>query len=87
MSRSSEQADPITGIRLRELLEENGITQKELADELGVKGVTVSRYAYSKRKMDIVTLTKIARIFNVSTDYLTGITNKYGGREEPKGQE
>lgn len=60
--------------RLTELLEENNITQLELAHKIGVTNVTISRYLSGERSPRIEILSKIAEYFSVSTDYLLGRT-------------
>ena len=55
--------------RFRKLMGE--MTQEELAKELGVKRQTISNYYNGKSNPDFDMLVKIAKYFNVSTDYLT----------------
>ena len=61
--------------RLKQLLTENGITQQELADILGVQRQTVSLYVSGQIRPDIGALAVIAQHFCVSTDWLLGLTN------------
>lgn len=58
------------GNKLRTLIEEQGITQKELASHLNIAPSTVSSYVQNTREPDFVTLKLIAKYFNVSIDYL-----------------
>ncbi|MFN2363503.1 MAG: helix-turn-helix domain-containing protein [Halarsenatibacteraceae bacterium] len=59
--------------RLAELRKKNGLTLKELSEELdGIKPVTLSRYEHKRREPNIDTLLKIADYFNCSVDYLIG---------------
>jgi len=58
--------------RLRELREERKLLQKEAAAQLGIGQVTYNRYECAEREPDLETLMKIAKFFNVSTDYLLG---------------
>lgn len=55
---------------LRELLEENNITQKQLAAELNIAATTVGNYIRGIREPDFEILKLIASYFNVTTDYL-----------------
>lgn len=55
---------------LRELLEKERMTQKKLADYLGVNRQSVSLYCSGKSFPDIEQLIKIAEYFNVSIDFL-----------------
>lgn len=58
--------------RLRELIESRDMTQKELAKAIDITEVTISRYLSGDRKPRIDIIDKIAKYFNVSTDYLLG---------------
>lgn len=55
---------------LRGLLEETEITQKQLATELNLLPATLGRYIRNEREPDIETIKRIAKYFDVSTDYL-----------------
>lgn len=56
--------------RLRGLIEEKDITQKELANAIDVTEVTISRYLSGDRSPRIDIVNRLAKYFNVSTDYL-----------------
>lgn len=59
--------------RLKRLRELKGISQKELANELGnINQQTISNYEVGVREPDIQTLIKLADYFGVSIDYLVG---------------
>lgn len=58
------------GDKLRNLIEEKDITQKELASRLNIAPSTVSSYVQNTREPDFETLKSIASFFDVSTDYL-----------------
>lgn len=49
---------------------EKGITQRELAEKLGVTQPTITQYETGARKPDIVTLKKLAKILDCTTDQL-----------------
>ena len=51
------------------------MSQKDLADKLGRQRTEISMFESGARGIDIYTLKEIAKIFNVSTDYLLGITD------------
>ena len=55
---------------LRTLIEEKGITQKELAAKLNVAPSTIGSYVQNVREPDFATLKSIAKFFDVSIDYL-----------------
>ena len=52
------------------MIEEQGITQKELAGKLYIAPSTLGCYVQNTREPDFATLTAIADYFDVSTDYL-----------------
>lgn len=59
--------------RLIELMENANMTQIELAQKIGTTNVTISRYLSGERSPRIEILTQIAKVFNVSIDYLLGL--------------
>lgn len=59
--------------RLVELMENADMTQVELADKIGTTNVTISRYVSGERKPRIEIVAEIAKVFNVSIDYLLGL--------------
>lgn len=61
------------GETLKELRQKAGLTQKQLADKMGITASVVSYYELSERNPSPETLIKLAAIFHVSTDYLLGI--------------
>lgn len=52
-----------------------GLSQKELADLLGVKSPVVSKYETSAVIPSITAIRKLSRIFNVSSDELLGLSD------------
>lgn len=60
------------GDKIKQLRLENGLTQRELADSLGVTPKAVSFYELNQREPSGDILIKIAKKFRVSTDYLLG---------------
>ena len=61
--------------RLSVLLDENNMTQKQLADKVGTTNVTICRYLNGERTPRLDVVTRIAYVFSVSTDYLFGLTD------------
>ena len=49
------------------------ISQRTLSEEFGVTKQTISLWETGQREPDFDTLVKIAKYFNVTTDYLLGI--------------
>lgn len=60
----------IFGDILRELLEENDLSQKEFAEALNISASAVGNYVRNNREPDFDTLKKIAAYFHVSIDFL-----------------
>uniref|UniRef100_UPI003FEE13E7 helix-turn-helix domain-containing protein n=1 Tax=Faecalibacterium prausnitzii TaxID=853 RepID=UPI003FEE13E7 len=58
---------------LRELRKDFRMTQAELAEKLSLSPLTISAYECGRSVPDDTTKVKIARIFNVSLDYLLGL--------------
>lgn len=75
---SSDNFNAALPSRLRTLLKENGVTQQEIADYIGKKRQVISRYADGSSSPDWQTIVQFAEFFNVSTDYLLGLTNYTG---------
>ena len=61
--------------RLTVLLDENNMTQTQLAKKIGTSNVTICRYLTGERVPRLDVVTKIANVFNVSLDYLLGLSN------------
>lgn len=61
--------------RLTVLLDENNMKQTQLAEKIGTSNVTICRYLTGERTPRIDVLIKIAYVFNVSLDYLLGISD------------
>ena len=60
------------GDRLKKLREQKSWNQKELGARLGVSGSMVCAYEKELRMPSFPVLLTMARLFNVSTDYLLG---------------
>ena len=62
--------------KIRDLLERNGISQTKLAKLLGIGSTTVNNFLLGKTQtITSENVLKIAGLFNVSTDFLLGLTN------------
>lgn len=62
--------------RIQELLREHKITQAQLAERIGSTESAVSRFISGKTdKISAEHIIRIARAFNVSTDFLLGVVN------------
>ena len=63
------------GIRIAKLRAAKGLSQAQLAERIGITKSMVSAYENSIRMPSYPVLIKIARVFNVSVDYLLGMEN------------
>ncbi len=70
------------GKKLKKLRKDIGITQKELANKIGVKRTTVAGYETEGKMPPYQTLIKIARTLNCSVDYLLGYTDKDNSQDK-----
>ena len=62
----------INGTILKELRKSNSLTQQDVADSLQVGRTTYTKIENGIQEIDSETLSKLSRIFNVSTDFLLG---------------
>ena len=65
--------------RLRDLREDMDKTQKDIADYLGIHQVQYQRYESEKREIPFHMVIKLSRYYNVSIDYIAGLTNNKCG--------
>jgi transcriptional regulator with XRE-family HTH domain len=73
------------GAFLKDLRKEKGITQEQLAEELGVSGRTISRWETGKNMPDISLLVEIAEFFDVSIpEIIKGERKSENMKEETK---
>lgn len=68
--------------RLKQLRLANGLTQRELAKSIEVGRTTISEYESGKIVPKHDGLLKLANYFNVSVDYLTGVSDEPTTRKE-----
>ena len=60
-------------IRLKELREEKGLTQKQLGEMFGLGRRTISVYETGVAEPSIQTIKALCKFFEVTADYLLGI--------------
>lgn len=63
-------------IRLRELRNEKGLTQEQLAKKLNINNRRISNYENNLTQPDIDTIEKFCKFFNVSADYFLGFKDE-----------
>lgn len=71
--------------RIKDLREDNDLSQKNLSDFLNISQVAYSYYELGRRQIPVEILCKIADFYNTSVDYLLYRTNKI--RSYPKTNE
>lgn len=59
-------------MRLRDLIEESGKTQKQVAEDLGWPRRTLSNYVCETREPDYASLCRLCDYFGCTADYLLG---------------
>lgn len=64
------------GTKLKTLRQQNNMTQLDLANKIGASKSVVCAYENGSRRPSFEILIKLARLFNVTTDYLLGVEQK-----------
>lgn len=70
--------------RLKELREENDFKQREIAARLHCSQQVYSNYENGQRDIPTDILIQLSRVYNVSTDYILGITENKMPNKKPK---
>ena len=63
-------------IRIRNLREDSDKTQQQIADVLGTSQTMYARYERGANEMPLHHIIKLAQFYNVSIDYLCGVTER-----------
>lgn len=61
---------------IRELRKEKGLSQKSLAEALGMTERVIRYYEAKQHRPDLDVLIQIAQYFEVSLDYLAGLSDE-----------
>lgn len=64
-------------VRLKQIRQKNNLTQSELADVLGLKPTAISNYESERNEPSFEKLIVLSKYFDVSCDYLLGVTDSY----------
>ena len=64
--------------RIQELRTERGLTQRELAEKIGVKNYTVANWEQNRTEPSVRDLIDLANFFECSVDYLIGREDDFG---------
>lgn len=62
-------------LRIRDLREDLDKTQQNIADYLGTSQTMYARYEHGASEMPLRHLIKLAEYYNVSLDYIAGVSN------------
>lgn len=65
----------VFGKKLKELRLEKGLSQRILGENLGVCNQSISFWESGAREPDLNAVVEIAKFFDVSVDYLLGLTD------------
>ena len=63
-------------MRIKDLREDNDMTQKQVADYLVCNRQVYARYENGKREIPVSMLIQLAKLYGVSTDYILGLKNE-----------
>lgn len=63
------------GEKIRALRLEKGLTQTQLADKIGLVKGSISAYEQGKKYPSVEVLIKLCTVFDVSSDYLIGLSD------------
>lgn len=72
--------------RISELREQAHLTQKELAEKIGVSPSTMTRIEHGETGIRDETMQNLARVFDVSVDFLLGLTDSPNKKNYEIGQ-
>ena len=61
--------------KIRDLREDNDLTQKQVADILGTAREQYNKYELGKQEIPFHHAITLAKYYNVSLDYLAGLTD------------
>lgn len=68
---------------LIDLRKEKSLSQKDLADQIGISQSTIAKIEIGRNEATSNTIRKLADFFNVSADYLLGRTDELGTGVSP----
>lgn len=66
--------------RLKDCRKSHDMTQRELAERLGVASSAIGMYEQGRREPDSNMLLKICSVLDTTTDYLLGLDNNLSGK-------
>lgn len=63
-------------LKIRDLREDNDFTQKQIANYLVCDQSLYSKYERMERELPLIFAVKLAKFYDVSIDYLVGLTDE-----------
>lgn len=75
------------GDKIKALRKKSKITQAELSDSINIGQSTLANFENGKRTIPIDIIIQLAQFFNVSTDYLLGLSTSPDAREAIYGEQ
>ncbi len=79
--KEMEKTNTILGNRISDLLNQQGLSQRELADKVGVTEVSMSRYIKGDRTPKGPIIANIAKVLHTTSDFLLGHEQEDGDPE------
>lgn len=73
----TRHGDKILALRLREVRENVGLTQRQVADRSGIPYETYSGYERAESRAPFARIRSVAVALGVSLDYLAGLTRDH----------
>lgn len=61
--------------RIRDLREDNNLTQTQIAEYLGTSQTMYARYERGANEIPVRHIIKLCKLYNVSSDYILGISD------------
>ena len=68
---------------VKQLRQERGWSQQEVADRVGLNKMTISQYENGKRKPSFEMIEALAEVFHVDLNYLLDLSEWYSNTNEP----
>lgn len=65
----------IMRLRIRDIREDNDLTQKQVSDYLHCDQSLYSKYERGQREIPLSLIIKLSELYNISVDYLVGKTD------------
>lgn len=65
------------GVRIKECRQQEGLTQKQVAEQMGIVLQQYQTYESGRYELSYEKLIGLCKILDVSSDYLLGISDKY----------